>query len=110
VNKDLTLLAMHVDFDDTLRVKGVDTDWAYAEIVPPHTRYDEEPMVHYLHHKVQADSYIQHLLTTSHVDLAIGNDANFSFIAGAKCSQVSDFQIPSAGTGLTNNIETIPIS
>ena len=32
--------------------------------------------------RFQADSYIQHLLTTSQVDLAIGNDADFSFIAG----------------------------
>ncbi|KAI2509494.1 hypothetical protein MHU86_4871 [Fragilaria crotonensis] len=43
--------------------------------------------------RFQADSYIQHLLTTSKVDLAIGNDADFSFIAGAKCLQVSDFRI-----------------
>ncbi|KAI2489266.1 Melibiase [Fragilaria crotonensis] len=48
VNKNLNSLAMHVSFDNTLLVKGVDTDWAYAEIVPPHG-YDEEPMVHYLH-------------------------------------------------------------
>lgn len=39
----------------------------------------------------QADSYIQHLLTTKQVDLAIGNDADFSVIAGDACLQLSDF-------------------
>jgi hypothetical protein len=43
--------------------------------------------------RFQADSYIQHLLTTSKVDLAIGNDADFSFIAGVTCLQVCDFCI-----------------
>ena len=43
--------------------------------------------------RFQADNYIQHLLTTSRVDLAIGNDADFSFIAGAKCLEVSDFRV-----------------
>jgi DNA integrity scanning protein DisA with diadenylate cyclase activity len=43
--------------------------------------------------RFQADSYIQHLLTTSQVDLAIGNDADFSFIAGRHCLQVSDFHV-----------------
>ena len=27
---------------------GVSTDWSYAQLITPH-RYDEEPMVHYLH-------------------------------------------------------------
>jgi hypothetical protein len=43
--------------------------------------------------KFQADSYIQHLLVTEQVDLAIGNDADFSFIAGGACLQVSAFDI-----------------
>lgn len=46
--KDLTTVAMHVSFDNTLLYKPVETDWAYAELIPPHG-YDEEPMVHYLH-------------------------------------------------------------
>jgi hypothetical protein len=47
--KDLTSgIAMHVSFDNTLLKRGAETDWAYAELVPPHG-YDEEPMVHYLH-------------------------------------------------------------
>ena len=43
--------------------------------------------------KFQADSYIQHLLTEKIVDLAIGNDADFSVIAGEACLQLSCFDI-----------------
>jgi alpha-galactosidase len=46
--KDLKALAMHVSLDNTIIKKPVFTDWAYAELIPPHG-YDEEPMVHYLH-------------------------------------------------------------
>lgn len=47
-SKDLTTVAMHVSFDNTLMKKAIETDWAYAELVSPHG-YDEEPMVHFLH-------------------------------------------------------------
>lgn len=47
-DKDLKQIAMHVSFDNTILMKHVDTDWAYAELVPPHG-YDEEPMAHFLH-------------------------------------------------------------
>ena len=41
----------------------------------------------------QADSYIQHLMMIKSVDFAIGNDANFSVIAGDTCLQMTNFQI-----------------
>ena len=43
--------------------------------------------------KFQADSYIQYLLSANSVDLAIGNDADFSVISGETCLQLCDFII-----------------
>jgi hypothetical protein len=52
--------------------------------------------------KYQADSYIQHLLTTGQADLAIGNDSDFSFVAGGACLQVSAFDIKASKKDVTD--------
>jgi len=46
-----------------------------------------------MHGPFQADSTVQWLLTQKKVDFALGNDSDFSFVAGPACLQVSDFKI-----------------
>jgi hypothetical protein len=48
VSKDLNSVVMHISLDNTILSKPLQTDWGYAELIPPHG-YDEEPMVHFLH-------------------------------------------------------------
>lgn len=48
IDSDLTSLSMHVSHHAQLLSRGVQTDWAYGQLVSPQ-HYDEEPMVHYLH-------------------------------------------------------------
>ena len=41
----------------------------------------------------QADSMIQGLLHRKEIDIAIGNDSDFSFVAGPNCLQVTEFKL-----------------
>ena len=47
VDDRLENIKMHATHEAMLN-SNVSTDWAYAQMITPH-RYDEEPMVHYLH-------------------------------------------------------------
>eukprot|EP00934_Nitzschia_sp_Nitz4_P004031 Nitzschia sp. Nitz4//scaffold7_size249615//235022//238213//NITZ4_001219-RA/size249615-processed-gene-0.166-mRNA-1//1//CDS//3329558568//4021//frame0 len=51
-DKELQRVSMHASHQAQLAINGeasvVETDWAYAQVVPPE-QYDEEPMVHFLH-------------------------------------------------------------
>jgi len=47
INDRLEKVTMHATHEAMLNSR-ISTDWAYAQLVTPH-RYDEEPMVHYLH-------------------------------------------------------------
>ncbi len=47
IDDQLKKVKMHATHEAMLNCK-ISTDWAYAQIITPN-RYDEEPMVHYLH-------------------------------------------------------------
>ena len=47
IDDQLENVTMHATHEAMLNSR-VSTDWAYAQLITPH-RYDEEPMVHYLH-------------------------------------------------------------
>mmetsp|Transcript_25542 Transcript_25542/g.70311 ORF Transcript_25542/g.70311 Transcript_25542/m.70311 type:complete len:1113 (+) Transcript_25542:108-3446(+) len=47
IDDRLQQVTMHASHDAMVN-SHVSTDWAYAQLITPH-RYDEEPMVHYLH-------------------------------------------------------------
>ncbi len=47
IDGKLENVKMHATHEAMLNTR-VSTDWAYAQLITPH-RYDEEPMVHYLH-------------------------------------------------------------
>ena len=47
IDDQLENVKMHATHEAMLNTR-VSTDWAYAQLITPH-RYDEEPMVHYLH-------------------------------------------------------------
>ena len=47
IDDRLENIKMHATHEALLN-SNVSTDWAYAQLITPH-RYDEEPMVHYLH-------------------------------------------------------------
>lgn len=48
IDANLSRVALHASHDAQLSSRGVETDWAYGQLIAPHN-YDEEPMVHYLH-------------------------------------------------------------
>jgi hypothetical protein len=48
MDKDLSKITMHASHHAQTANGGVQTDWAYGQLVSPH-HYDEEPMVHFLH-------------------------------------------------------------
>lgn len=53
IDSRLENVTMHATHEAMMMVNsrgrgGVSTDWSYAQLITPH-RYDEEPMVHYLH-------------------------------------------------------------
>jgi hypothetical protein len=48
-DEHLRRLQMHVSGHGQIVSESLTTDWAYAQLISPHS-YDEEPMVHYLEH------------------------------------------------------------
>lgn len=44
----LSKVSMHATHEAQIFKDGIQTDWAYAQLIAPH-HYDEEPMVHFLH-------------------------------------------------------------
>ena len=48
MDSDLSKLSMHASHSAQVANGGIQTDWAYGQLVSPH-HYDEEPMVHFLH-------------------------------------------------------------
>jgi len=48
MDANLSKVSMHATHQAQLYNRGIQTDWAYGQLVSPH-HYDEEPMVHFLH-------------------------------------------------------------